>query len=1273
MPVRNILWFPDIAEDDIGIVGGKGLNLGLMARADFPIPPGFVVTAQAYFDFLDKSSLRKKIVQAIDAIDTENTKQLEEVSEKARDWIRQAKMPEELSNEIKKNYLKLSEKRIGFLSSSEECFVAVRSSATAEDLPEASFAGQQETYLNVHGKNNVVVAVQKCWASLFTARAVYYRKKQNFPTDKVGIAVVIQKMVESTASGIMFTADPTGDESKIIIEAGFGLGEAIVSGSVIPDNYVIDKKEMAISEKKINFQEWKIIKKGSENIKQDIPQSEARKQKLDDRTILTLAQIGLEIQNYYGKPQDIEFAINGKELYIVQSRAITTLGLKTKMEGAKERREKMQQSKAKIVLTGLGASPGIISGRVRVVPDVEDSAKVQPGDILVTKMTSPDWVPTMKKSIAIITDEGGKTCFAGKTKVLTSKGIIDFEEVFNRAEQGESFFALSVNRETLKSEWKKINACMKRKAETIKIAVSQTGKANENCVELTPSHKMMHLQNRQIVEKEIKGILDAEELVCTIDSIPIVSDASENNLKKAYLMGALFTDGSIQLTKRHGHITFVQKATPEKKEFVETVLGHFRDLFGTSMNQKERTYTSTIRGYTFTSTAMAYNCYQKAPAQNLLESYEALEEWVLRTDEENLLMFLAGVIDGDGSFSKSHGCRLHIYSSDEKLTKSIVLGCLRLGIQPTLQKNRETCLNIQIVEGLEKLLKYTKRVKFSPREKSQGVKLFSAKQLLGDIVNEVNWGGKIKPYVEKNLLIDSKKVFERIVPMAKKEAQTELQKICSSPIRMKRAVHLQNCGETDVFNIEVDEHHNYVVFTEQFTPLWVANCHAAIVSRELGIPCVVGTEKATKILEDNDLVTVDGFDGFIYEGKVELEAPKNLEEQMPIIEKNEIEPFEKAIKKELKETAKQHGQKERPAAFEKEKKIFEIEEEEEKETAQEFREKIIEEERKEAEEIVKDFGKEEAEEMPAEKLEEEEEKIVELLEKVSVKVNVNVALPEAAASAAKTNADGVGLLRAEHMITAAGKHPAEYLREGKQEELTAVVKEGVKKVALLFKGKPVLYRTFDARTDEFRHLEGGDKEPEEDNPMIGWHGIRRDLDEPELLKAQFFAIKQLLMEGVDNLGIMLPFVQNVDEVKQAKKIAEECGLSPRNDVKFGVMVETPAACWIIDDLIEEGIDFVSFGTNDLTQLTLGLDRNNGKVQKWFSELHPAILKSVNHVIQACKQAHVHTGICGQAGSNPEMVRHLVHFGIDSVSANIDAVEKIRKVVLVEEKKMFMEK
>lgn len=855
MASKNILWFKNISKGDLGIVGGKGLNLGLMTNKDFPVPPGFVVTAQAYFDFLEQSGLKKKIVTRISAIDTENTRQLENISEEVRGFILGAKMPEQIMNDIKKSYVQLGEKKLAWMSSSEEVLVAVRSSATAEDLPEASFAGQQETYLNVQGKASIVKAVQKCWASLFTARAVYYRKKQNFSTEKVGIAVVIQRMVESTASGIMFTAEPTGDESKIIIEAGFGLGEAIVSGSITPDNYVIDKKEMRITEKKINLQEWKIVKKGKENFKQELAKNEGGKQKIDDEIILQLARIGKRIEDYYGKPQDIEFAVEGKEIFIVQSRAITTLGLKEKTEAIKERKEKLKQIKANVLLTGLAASPGIVSGRVRVVPDVENVSKVQKGDILVTKMTSPDWVPTMKKSIAIITNEGGKTC------------------------------------------------------------------------------------------------------------------------------------------------------------------------------------------------------------------------------------------------------------------------------------------------------------------------------------------------------------------------------------------------------------------------------HAAIVSRELGIPCVVGTQKATEILEDNDLVTVNGYDGLVYEGKIEIEKPKNKEEEKEIIEKKEMDIFEEVLEEQMKAKTKKHKEE----TEEREKKIFEIEEEEEKEVAEELREEIVEKAKEEAKEIVKEFGKKTAEKMSEEKVEEEEEKIIDLLEKISVKVKVNVALPEAAESAAKTNADGVGLLRAEHMITASGKHPAEFIREGKQEELTQVVKEGIKKVAVLFKGKLVLYRTFDARTDEFRHLEGGDKEPHEDNPMLGWHGIRRDLDEPELLKAQFFAIKQLLMEGIDNVGIMLPFVQSVEELRQAKKIAEECDLKPREEVQFGVMVETPAACWIIDDLIEEGIDFISFGTNDLTQLTLGLDRNNEKIQKWFSELHPAILKELNHVIQACRKAKVKTGICGQAGSNPEMVKHLVHFGIDSVSANIDAVEEIRKIVLLEEKKMIIEK
>jgi len=257
------------------------------------------------------------------------------------------------------------------------------------------------------------------------------------------------------------------------------------------------------------------------------------------------------------------------------------------------------------------------------------------------------------------------------------------------------------------------------------------------------------------------------------------------------------------------------------------------------------------------------------------------------------------------------------------------------------------------------------------------------------------------------------------------------------------------------------------------------------------------------------------------------------------------------------------------------------------------------------------------------------------------------------------------------MITSSGKHPAEFIRKGETEQLTKVIKEGIKKVASLFKGKPVWYRTFDARTDEFRGLEGGENEPKEDNPMLGWHGIRRDLDMPELLRAQFRAVKELHSEGLDNIGIMLAFVQSAEEVKAAKKIATEEGLEPGKSTQFGVMVETPAAVWEIDEILEEGIDFISFGTNDLTQLTLGVDRNNEHIQKIFTELHPAVLRSIKHVIKKCRKKNVVTSICGQAGSKPEMVKHLVEFGIDSISANIDAVKIVRETALIEEKKLIL--
>ncbi|MDN5358914.1 MAG: pyruvate, water dikinase [Candidatus Diapherotrites archaeon] len=759
--MKVIVWFNEIGKDDIALVGGKGANLGEMARAGFPIPPGFVVTADAYFYFIEQTGIKEKIAQILEGLDVENTEDLEKRTAEIRNLIESTPMLPEIAVEIKNAYARLAE-LVGASVLRDPPFVAVRSSATAEDLPDASFAGQQATFIYVKGPDAVIEHVKKCWASLFTARATYYRAKQGFDHMKVGLAAVVQKMVDSEVSGIMFTAHPVTGDPKIIIEAGWGQGEALVSGMVTPDEYIVDKSTFQILEKKIAEQKVMIVRGpngGSQKV--EVPPDMRKKQKLPDDKIVALAKIGAQIEKHYGHPQDIEWAMEKGKLYIVQSRNITTIGKFQNQEQAEE-----GSSDAEPILKGLPASPGYATGTVKIIHDLSELSKVQKGDVLVTTMTTPDMVPAMEKAAAIITDEGGMTC------------------------------------------------------------------------------------------------------------------------------------------------------------------------------------------------------------------------------------------------------------------------------------------------------------------------------------------------------------------------------------------------------------------------------HAAIVSRELGIPAVVGTEKATKVLKDGDVVTVDAYKGLVYKG------------------------------------------------------------------------------------VVKKGG--------------EQKKDVEVIRSASAPlitatlVKVNVAMPEAAERAAKTGADGVGLLRAEHMITATGKHPAWFVKNNRVEDLVEAVKKGIRTVAEKFYPKPVWYRTFDARTDEFRNLEGGEDEPEEDNPMLGWHGIRRALDQPEIIKAEFRAIKELQEEGIDNVGIMLPFVIHPDELVKAKALAREVGLIPHKDVDFGIMVETPAAALRIEDFIDRGIDFLSFGTNDLTQLTLGLDRNNALVQKHFNEMHPAVIDLISYVISVAKEAGVETSICGQAGSYPPMVRKLVRLGIDSVSANIDAVQTVREVVYREERRLMLE-
>ncbi|MDV3103457.1 phosphoenolpyruvate synthase [Thermococcus waiotapuensis] len=774
---RFIKWFEELRKTDVPLVGGKGANLGEMTNAGIPVPPGFCVTAEAYKYFVehvkleDGKTLQEWIMDIISNTNVDDSKQLQENTAKIRQKITELPMLPEIAREIEDAYKKLSQR-----FNKDAVYVAVRSSATAEDLPEASFAGQQETYLDVYGAEDVIDKVKKCWASLWTARATFYRAKQGFDHSRVYLSAVVQKMVNSEKSGVMFTANPvTSDRNEIMINASWGLGEAVVSGSVTPDEYIVEKGTWKIKDKFIAKKEVMVVRNPETNrgtiyvkVADYLGQEWVEKQVLTDEQIIELAKMGAKIEEHYGWPQDIEWAYDKDDgkLYIVQSRPITTLKEEAKAEEAAETGE------AEIILKGLGASPGVGAGRVVVIFDASEIDKVKQGDVLVTTMTNPDMVPAMKRASAIVTDEGGRTS------------------------------------------------------------------------------------------------------------------------------------------------------------------------------------------------------------------------------------------------------------------------------------------------------------------------------------------------------------------------------------------------------------------------------HAAIVSRELGIPAVVGTKEATKKLKTGDYVTVDGTRGVVYRG----------------------------IVKDLV------GKKEEPVA-------------------------------------AAGGGQVVVAGAP-------------LI--TATKIKVNVSMPEMAEKAAATGADGVGLLRAEHMILSIGEHPVKFIKEGKFDELVEKLADGIRTVAAAFYPRPVWYRTLDAPTNEFKEMPGGEDEPDERNPMLGWRGIRRSLDQVELLKAEFLAIKKVVEEGYTNVGVMLPLVGHPEQVRKAKEIALSVGLRPHKDVEWGIMVEVPAAALIIEDLIKEGIDFVSFGTNDLTQYTLAIDRDNDRIAHLYDETHPAVLKLIEHVIKVCKKYGVETSICGQAGSDPKMAKILVRLGIDSISANPDAVELIRKTVAQEEQKILLE-
>jgi pyruvate, water dikinase len=749
--VPNILWLEEIRKEDIISVGGKGASLGEMASIGLPVPKAFVVTAQAFRRFLVETGLEKKLFASYQDLNVEDNEALEKAAEGAKAMVLKAKMPAAIRDEIRKSYKKISE---------GELIVAVRSSATAEDLPDASFAGQQETYLNIKGEAALLTAVQKCWASLYGARAIYYRAKQGFDDNTVNIAVVVQQLVHSEKAGVMFTSHPITGEPLTIIEGSWGLGEAVVSGSVSPDKYVFDQRNERLVDVFVANKKVEIIADGDNGTKLvDVPKDRQDTQVLAEEEVAKLAMYGKIAENHYGIPQDVEWGVVGGTIYILQSRPITTIGKKEAkgMSGEK--------SSATIILKGQGAAPGIASGRVVIIRDVKDTGSVKEGDILVTKMTNPDMVPAMRKVAAIITDEGGMTC------------------------------------------------------------------------------------------------------------------------------------------------------------------------------------------------------------------------------------------------------------------------------------------------------------------------------------------------------------------------------------------------------------------------------HAAIVSRELGTPAIVGTKTATSVLKNGQLITVDGEMGLVYEGEVAHAAPAQASATQAVIGHAPI------------------------------------------------------------------------------------------ITATSVKVNVSI--PEAAARAAATGADGVGLLRIEHLILGLNKTPGWFIANNKEEDFVAELHDGIKTVLDAFPGKPVWVRTLDAPTDEFRNMMGGENEPHEHNPMLGWRGIRRDLQSPDQFRLQVESFKRLWKEGYENLGIMFPMVSHPDQFIMGKEMMRGWGVDVEN-VTLGIMIEIPSSAIMIEDFLRAGIRFASFGTNDLIQYTLAIDRNNENVADMYNPQHPAVLSLIHDAIQMCRAYNVECSICGQAGSDPKMAVWLVEHGISSISANIDAIAKIREAVAKTEKRIILE-
>jgi len=447
-----ILWFDKVRNTDVPIVGGKNASLGEMINAGMPVPPGFAITAYAYEKFIKETKISATIYKIIQntITDPENPKQYDSASKEIRKLIEKTKVPKELVIAIKSAYEKLNKQL-----KTKNSFVAVRSSATAEDLPDASFAGQQDTFLDVKGSDDLLDKVVHCWSSLFTPRAIFYRNEKGFDHDKVFISVGVQKMVNSRAAGVMFSINPvTGVKNEIVIEGNYGLGETVVSGAVNPDDFILDKETLEIKERRLARKTIQYLRDPStgKTLHLDVPEEKQKEPCVSDEELNKLGSLAKIIEGHYKKAMDIEWAIDKDltfpdNMFIVQARPETVWGAKG-MEKTSQDEEKNSIEDLKVVLKGLAAGKrGYGAGVAKIVFNTDEASEtMKKGDVLVTDMTNPDFVPYMKMASAIVTDKGGITSHAAiVSRELAIPCVVGTETATKELKTGKAYTVDSRN------------------------------------------------------------------------------------------------------------------------------------------------------------------------------------------------------------------------------------------------------------------------------------------------------------------------------------------------------------------------------------------------------------------------------------------------------------------------------------------------------------------------------------------------------------------------------------------------------------------------------------------------------------------------------------------------------------------------------------------------------------------------------------------------------------------------------------------------------------